>query len=287
MSHVIWLHHSQERHRNGIKIGDGDEMTKYRNLVAFDFDHTVVDGNTDIVVRDLIAKDKIPEEVKFLYTSSGWIPYMHAIFRLLHENGIRRTDMLTAIEKIPEVTGMKKLIRRLHGTRDTDVLIVSDSNSKFIDHWCRHNDVVDCVKKVFTNPAEFDANEVLNIQPFHHQTTCSLSSVNLCKGAILEDYLQQQEETNGVTYKKIFYVGDGHNDFCPVLRLARGDVGCARKGHRLERELQEFVNEKTVTVDEIDSPKNKSVNTVGFTLDADAFVWKDGNELAEFIFKMI
>lgn len=263
----------------------GDASIKHRNLVAFDFDHTVVDDNTDIVVRDLIGKDKIPDEVKFLYTSSGWIPYMHAIFKLLHGNGIRRNEMLAAIENIPEVTGMRDLIRRLYETQATDVVVVSDSNSQFIRHWCRHNGIVDYVKDVFTNPAEFDANEVLNIRPYHHQTTCPLSSVNLCKGDILEDYIREQQEINGVTYKKIFYVGDGNNDLCPILRLANDDVGCARKGYRLQKELQSLSGEIRMNGDDAENSGNYKSSSS--SLDAEIFVWSDGNELAEFILKKI
>lgn len=273
----------QERNCNGSSIGidSGDGSIKCRNLVAFDFDHTVVDDNTDIVVRDLIAKDKIPEEVKFLYTSSGWIPYMQAIFKLLHANAVRRNDMFAAIENIPEVNGMKDLIRRLYETQDTDVIVVSDSNSQFIGHWCRHNGITEYVKDVFTNPAEFDADEVLKIQPYHHQTTCSLSSVNLCKGSILETYLQEQQKSNGVAYKKIFYVGDGNNDLCPILRLAEDDVGCARKGYRLQKELQSLKSNAMPDAADED-PK-----TDGRSVDPEIFVWNDGNELAEFIMNKI
>lgn len=257
-------------------------------MVAFDFDHTVVDDNTDTVVRDLIGKDEIPDEVKFLYTSSGWIPYMHAIFKLLHANGIRRSDMLAAIENIPEVIGMRELIRRLHATQYTDVILVSDSNSQFIGHWCRQNGIAAYVKHVFTNPAEFDANEVLNIQPYHHQTTCSLSSVNLCKGNILENYLREQRETNGVTYAKIFYVGDGHNDLCPILRLAKDDVGCARMGYRLQKELQSAsIAENHSEAGEKNNTENENFRTLGSSVDAEIFVWNDGCELAEFILKKI
>lgn len=247
----------------------------------------MVDDNTDIVVRDLIAKDKIPDEVTFLYTSSGWIPYMHAIFKLLHAHGIRRNDMLEAIENIPEVTGMKELIRRLYETQDTDVVVVSDSNSQFISHWCRHNGIVEYLKDVFTNPAEFDANELLNIHPYHHQTACSLSSVNLCKGSILEDYLLEQQKSNGVAYKKIFYVGDGNNDLCPILRLGKDDVGCARKGYRLQKKLQSLESGNGPISDDRPNEGNGNSKNMASSVDAEVYVWNDGSELAEYIFEKI
>lgn len=257
---------------------------KHRHLVAFDFDHTVVADNTDIVVRDLISKNKIPNEVKFLYTDSGWIPYMGAVFKILHANGIRRNDMLTAIESIPEVAGMKDLIRKLYASQDTDVIIVSDSNSQFIGHWCRHNGIDECIKKIFTNPAEFDANELLNIQPYHNQLTCLLSSVNLCKGDILADYIHEQQESNGVTYRKIFYVGDGNNDLCPILRLGKEDVGCARHGYRLQRDIQALSAKNGLEAADVENAGKESSKNFS-SLDAEIFAWNDGNDLSDFIFQ--
>lgn len=256
-------------------------------MVAFDFDHTIVNDNTDIVVRDLIAKDQIPDELKSLYSSSGWIPYMDAIFRLLHAKNISRNGMLAAIETIPEVTGMKELIRRLYETQNTDVIIVSDSNSQFIGHWCRNNSIADYVKNIFTNPAEFDANEALHIKPYHHQLTCALSTVNLCKGSILQDFLQKQQKSNCVMYKKVFYVGDGNNDLCPILRLAKDDFGCARKGYTLQKDLQAIKTENRWKMENMQNAGDEKSQVVGGSLDAEIFFWNDGNELAKFILSKI
>ena len=46
------------------------------------------------------------------------------------------------------------------------------------------------------------------------QETCTLSTKNLCKGQIMEDYVQ----SCGKRFSFICYVGDGGNDFCPSLR---------------------------------------------------------------------
>lgn len=231
-------------------------------MVAFDFDHTIVDENTDIVVRDLV-KSKISDEITKLYKKSGWIPYMQEIFYLLHGDGFTKEQILNAITGIPEVAGLKTLFKELNDISNVDIIIISDSNSVFIKHWCDHNNVSDYIKQVFTNQAHFNDEKVLKIQPYHHQLDCQLSSENLCKGQVLENYVQTQQKESNVIYDKIFYVGDGHNDICPVLRLGTQDVGYARKGYRMANELDD---------------ENPS-------LDVKVEIWSDGHDLKQFIFQ--
>lgn len=177
-------------------------------MIVFDFDHTIVEENTDIVVRNLVDKGKISDDVKKLYTDSGWIPYMQEIFHILHANNITKSEIKATVENIPEVNGLKELIRKLHRTGNIDIVIISDSNSVFINYWCDFNGMTKYIKKIYTNQAEFIENDILKIQPYHHQTNCDLSSVNLCKGDILEEFVKNEFEQNNVIYSKIFYIGE-------------------------------------------------------------------------------
>lgn len=167
-----------------------------------------MEHNTDIVVRDLVDKEKISDDVKKLYSHSGWIPYMQEIFHILHANNITKSQIKVAVENIPEVNGLTELIGKLHQTENVDVVIISDSNSVFINYWCDFNGMTQYIKKVYTNQAQFKENDVLKIQPYHHQTTCDLSSINLCKGDILEEFAKNEFEQNNVIYSKIFYIGE-------------------------------------------------------------------------------
>lgn len=236
----------------------------HRKLVAFDFDHTVVDDNTDIVVRDLV-KSEISDEVTKLYKSSGWILYMQEIFYILHANGFTKSQIKNTIERIPEVDGLKMLFKQLYDTGSVDTIIISDSNSMFIKFWCDHNDVSKYIKHIYTNQAQFNDDDVLKIRPYHHQVDCQLSSENLCKGSILEDFVRNQLNERHVIYDNIFYIGDGHNDICPVLRLGAEDFGYARKGYRMQKELEK---------------QNTS-------LDAKLEIWTDGHDLKQSIFQHI
>lgn len=239
---------------------------KHRKLVAFDFDHTVVDANTDIVVRDLV-KSKIPDEITKLYKQSGWIPYMQEIFYLLHADGFTKAKIQNAIEGIPEVSGMKALFKQLSDSGTIDTIVISDSNSEFLKFWCDYNDISQYIKQIHTNQAHFTSDDILMIQPYHHQLECQLSSVNLCKGSVLENYVQKQLNENRIVYDRIFFVGDGHNDICPVLRLSACDFGFAREGYRMQKELE-----------------NQQDNA---DLSATVKIWKDGHDLSELLFQNI
>ena len=135
---------------------------------------------------------------------------------------------------------MSELIRRSVEELGATVIIISDSNTEFIEHILKERNLHHLVDKVFTNPANWDSEGKLLIKPYHHQVlhttpspstdhvllqeTCKLSTKNLCKGQILEDYLRSCRKD----FSLICYVGDGKNDFCPSLRLSARDLTCVR-----------------------------------------------------------
>ncbi len=223
-------------------------MQSSKYLAAFDFDHTIVNDNSDIVARNLIPKSyKIPDKVTELYNAQhGWNQYMAEIFKILHEMNVTKNDIVTAITSIPEVPGIIELIKYLVA-KNFDVIIISDSNMEFIQCWCEANGINKLISMVYSNPANFTENDLLTLQPFHKQTTCQLSQVNLCKAQVLEEHIARNRE-NGITYDKVFYVGDGGNDYCPITKLRSEDYGCARIGFKLTKLLAEtcIVNAGTI-----------------------------------------
>ena len=50
-------------------------------LIAFDFDHTLVDENTDLYIRKLAPGGVLPEKIKSIYNNRCWTTYMGAIFK--------------------------------------------------------------------------------------------------------------------------------------------------------------------------------------------------------------
>jgi len=225
-------------------------------LLAFDFDHTVMEGNTDVIVQELAGPDGIPEEIKSLYKTTGWTEYMGQIFAHLHSNGVQQPMIENCMNGIPFVEGMKEMLFGLN--QDLfDVVIISDSNSFFINCILKHFGLSDRIQRVYTNPASFDDDGCLRIKYYHTQDWCSLSTINLCKGSILENHIEESAK-NGVEYVTIGYVGDGSNDLCPSLKLRSQDHCFARTGFSLPKKIEKL-------------PEGQ--------MQANVVYWKDGHDL--------
>ncbi|KAH8238463.1 hypothetical protein KR032_007287 [Drosophila birchii] len=208
-----------------------------RRLAAFDFDHTIVSQNTDTVVRDLLPTEVTSARAHELVENDCWTEYMGEVFRLLHEQQVPEARIRDTIRGIPEVPGFVRLIKHLAKRMQFDLIIISDSNSVFIEEWLRAHNLADCFLAVFTNPAEFDATGRLVVRAHHQQSDCKLSASNLCKGRVLEHFVIEQDLRRSIRYDHVFYVGDGNNDICPVLRQRACDFACARSGFAMEKHL--------------------------------------------------
>lgn len=204
-----------------------------RFLVAFDFDHTVVEENSDVVARKLMSADLIPEKVRNLHQVKGWTDYMSEIFKLLHQHKVSKDTIIRAMQKLTPTPKMSEFLSWLK-EEGHEIIIISDSNSVFISEWLHHRNLHECVKKVFTNPATFEENGLLSIAPYHDQEWCKLSTRNLCKGHILETYINERQ-AEGEEFEAVVYIGDGQNDFCPALKLNENDFLFPRSGFNLER----------------------------------------------------
>lgn len=209
-----------------------------RKLLVFDFDHTVIDDNVDISVTKLAPGGHMPEGVRELYSDDGWIEFMGAVFRHLFENGVSAADIRKHVEQMPLTTGMKELFEYVKKVGGFEIIIISDANSVFIKYILEYCGLASAVARVFTNPAEFNSSGCLTIRNYHTQDWCRLSTVNLCKGHILQDFIQGRS-AEGVIFPTVLYVGDGSNDFCPGLTLRSQDYLLPRKGFSLWKKLEQ------------------------------------------------
>lgn len=219
-------------------------MMQRQILIAFDFDHTIVEGIGDIVARKLINADLIPEAVRKLYHTQGWTDYMAEIFKLLHKHEISKEGIFEAMHKMIPTGNMPELLRWLR-EKDHEIIIISDSNSVFIHEWLKHNNLLDCITQIYTNPASFDENGLLVIQPYQDQDWCELSTRNLCKGYILETHIKERTE-EGARFEFVAYVGDGLNDFCPSLKLSKNDMVFPRVDFPLHNKICNSEEKKKV-----------------------------------------
>lgn len=238
----------------------------HKQLAAFDFDHTILEDNTDMVAIKLVDESLIPKTVQQLYRNDGWTAYMQAVFEILAKNRIDKSAITDAILRIKPVDGMCDLITQLVDNYNFDVIIISDANTYFINIWLEEHKMDTYIKKVFSNPAQF-VDGALKLRMYHLQDQCRLSTKNLCKGQILEDFVSEQE-SSGIIYDRIVYAGDGMNDVCPMLRLKAGDLACARAGYQCVKMLDRIANNK---------PLPKTGET--YKMHAGVCIWNNGKDI--------
>lgn len=241
-------------------------LKMHKLLAAFDFDHTIVDDNTDTVAIKLVDRSVIPESVQQLYRNDGWTAYMQAIFELLAKNSIDKPTITEAILDIKPVSGMCELVTELVDDYNFDAIIISDSNTYFINTWLEKHKMETYFKQVFSNPAQF-VDGTLKLKMYHLQDHCRLSTKNLCKGQIMEDFISEQENA-GIVYDRVVYVGDGLNDICPMLRLKTNDLACARAGYQCVKTLEHIA---------LNKPLPKTGET--YKMKSEICIWNDGKDI--------
>jgi len=206
-------------------------------LAVFDFDHTLINRNTDIVARSMIKPFNLIPNRK---GRTNWTQYMQQIFNTLKSIKVSGEQVVDVISSISPIEGIFKLMRAMHNNK-IDIIIVSDSNSLFINNWLERNKLSDTVVCVYTNPSKIE-DGLIKIHPYTIQTTCDQCYINMCKGTIVEKHVLGTNKK----YNKILYIGDGQNDLCPVLKLKQNDIAFPRIGYPLEHLLKSNITQSQI-----------------------------------------
>ncbi|TKS69703.1 putative phosphatase phospho2 [Collichthys lucidus] len=234
-----------------------------KTLMVFDFDHTVVDDNSDTWVIRCLPGQTLPDSVKKLYRKGHWTEFMGRVMNYIGDQEVSPEKVRSVMETIPFTAGMTDLLTFISEHKSTiDCIVISDSNTMFIDWILCASGLQGAVDQVFTNPAKFNELGYMEVQCYHSHD-CDRCPVNLCKKKVLELYLAEQSD-GGVEYERIFYVGDGGNDLCPTSCLRGHDVAMPRKGFTLEKLLAK-----------LESQEDNS------SLRAKVIAWSNGTEILE------
>lgn len=131
---------------------------------------------------------------------------------------------------------------------NTTFLCLSNANIVFITTILKAQGLESLFEEIITNPAEWDPSGLLKLRrrvdPDGPQHQCQVGcSPNMCKGDELEAFLKRHKST----YDRIIYVGDGANDFCPVLRLRSQDLVLCRRHRGLEKLIAPYEQEGRLT----------------------------------------
>ena len=202
--------------------------------VIFDFDNTLIDDNSDTFVPLRLAPALLPHIRAESRRGVPWTELMDDVAARLHAAGHGEAALAAAVRALPVHASMPAAVRAAAGA-GARVAVVSDANTFYISTWLDHAGLAAELPPaaVFTNPAAFDADGRLRIQPFVPRGGaphgCARCPPNMCKGAILDALVPAGA--------RVFYSGDGGGDVCPALRLRAGSVAAARAGCEMAKTL--------------------------------------------------
>ncbi|XP_055010698.1 pyridoxal phosphate phosphatase PHOSPHO2 isoform X2 [Boleophthalmus pectinirostris] len=128
-----------------------------KTLMVFDFDHTVVDDNSDTWVIRCLPGGTLPDSVKNSYRKGHWTEYMGNVLKYIGEQNVTPDQIRSELETIPFTDGMKELLTYISLHKNSiDCIVISDSNTLFIE-WILHGSrLQSAVDQVFTNPAHIN-----------------------------------------------------------------------------------------------------------------------------------
>lgn len=240
-------------------------------VIVFDFDHTVVDCNTDEVIPRELGRIKLlstllASEMQFTTVCDTVIaPFTAAQLRQAAEKSVVIDPLM------PQVFAFLQKLKEDQHTL-LSVNIASDSNTLYIESSldAHFPGVRPFISQIHTNGyEEVREGEVVSGSPLDpmkgteterdikfnqgqtrhsrlfwyesHQCQCCLEGrkPNMCKSRIIHRILQ----SSTLIDPTIIFIGDGRNDYCPVKHTLRPrDYVFARRGFPLHSELSSSSN---------------------------------------------
>ncbi|CAN6985716.1 unnamed protein product [Brassica rapa subsp. trilocularis] len=205
-------------------------------VIVFDFDRTLIDGDSDNWV--------VTEIFHQLRFTLPWNRLMDRMMTELHSQGRSIQDIETCLQRIMPIDSHIVDAIKSAKSLGCDLKIVSDANQFFIEKILEHHDLLDCFSDIYTNPTSVDENGKLRISPYHGDGgaastphSCNLCPPNLCKGLVMDHIRASIPKDQILT--RVIYLGDGGGDFCPTLKLRECDCVMPRTNYPLWKRISE------------------------------------------------
>eukprot|EP00795_Rhopilema_esculentum_P014547 gene14547-5615_t len=201
------------------------------NLVVFDFDNTLIDGNTDSVIIDMFPDLKTTART-YRSEGKGWGETMHSILdKISGKHGRTREHIDSCIYQLEIPKTVKQMFSRIVNLKKSDLIIVSHSNEYFIDILLNMADInKSTFKNILTYPAVWTDKGSLEVQRFHsHVIDCAYCPNDFCKANKLSKY-----DTSDCNFPAAEASPASHTCFTSGLALQRveviSDVDITKKG---------------------------------------------------------
>ncbi|KAL1695493.1 phosphatase phospho-type [Schizophyllum commune] len=212
-------------------------MSVNRQLVVFDFDWSLADQDSDRWIFEVLAPD-LRRKMRQDKDTVQWTDSVAASLREAHKRGITREQIEQALISMPFHPAMIRAVKDLKAQGKTTFLCLSNANEVFIKTILKSKGLEDLFNEIITNRAEWDESGLLKLRrrvdPNGPQHSCKVGcSPNMCKGEELEAFLERHPPP----FDRIVYIGDGSNDFCPILRLRPQDRCLCRSFRGLQKRI--------------------------------------------------
>ncbi|KAJ6658161.1 hypothetical protein lerEdw1_001428 [Lerista edwardsae] len=222
-----------------LKDGNMAATQPAKYLLIFDFDETIINENSDDSVLQALPGKQLPESIRQTYREGFYNEYMQRVLQYLGDQGVKMAAFKSVYEKIPLSPGMGDLFQFLSKQQDHfETILISDANMFGIECALKAAGAYPFFRKIFSNPSSFDKRGYLTLGPYHSHS-CQRCPANMCKLKILTEYLAERAQ-EGVRFERVFYIGDGANDFCPSTALKSTDVAFPRKGYPMHQLIMEM-----------------------------------------------
>ncbi|CAN8230072.1 unnamed protein product [Cochlearia groenlandica] len=206
-------------------------------VVVFDFDRTLIDGDSDNWIVTEMGLTEIFHQLRF---TLPWNRLMDRMMMELHSQGRSVIDIEACLKNMPIDSHIIEAIKSAKSL-GCDLKIVSDANKFFIEKILEKHGLLDCFSEIYTNPASVDEDGKLRIFPYHSdasfQHSCNLCPPNLCKGIVMDHI--RASPPNGQINRRFIYLGDGGGDFCPTLKLKECDSVMPRTNYPLWKRISD------------------------------------------------
>jgi len=206
-------------------------------LFIYDFDWSLADQDSDRWVLEVL-EPTIRRKMEDLEDSWQWTDLVAQSMIELHAKGFTRKQVEDALRAMPFHPAMVRAVRdtRARTEPESTFFCLSNANEVYISIILEHHGITGLFKEVVTNPATWSSDLLVvrrRIPPDGPQHSCSVGcSPNMCKGEELDAFLARHG-----TFDRMTYIGDGSNDFCPILRLRPQDLALVRRGRGLESRI--------------------------------------------------
>ncbi|PIN02537.1 putative haloacid dehalogenase-like hydrolase [Handroanthus impetiginosus] len=231
-----------------------------KTVIIFDFDRTLIEDDSD---RWVLTKMGLTELFNQLRSTLPWNSLMDNLLEELYIQGKTVDDIAECLKGIPLHLDVIAVIKSAYAL-GCDLKVVSDSNLFYIKTVLEHYGIYNCFSEIISNSVVVD-NGRLRIFPYHDTAAshgCALCPPNLCKGCVIKQIQASISESES---KRLIYIGDGMNDFCPTLKLAADDCVMPRKNFPFRGRIL----------------KNPQL------VKAKVYEWKDSEDLARILLNLI